>query len=45
VKKDERLCPVDRIPLEVLGSGFQNLLIDASHHLSNTGYQLGLTLE
>jgi hypothetical protein len=36
VKKDESLGPIDRIPLEVLGSSLQHLLIDTSNHLSHT---------
>ena len=39
VKKDKRLGPVDRIPLEVLCSSLQYLLIDTSHHLSHTTHQ------
>jgi hypothetical protein len=40
VKENKSLGPVDRIPLEVFGSSLQHLLIDTSHHLSNTKYQL-----
>jgi hypothetical protein len=38
VKKDKCLGPVDRIPLEVLGSSLQDFLIDTSNHLSDTEY-------
>ena len=41
VKKDKSLGPIDRIPLEVLGSSLQHLLIDTSNHLSHTIYQPG----
>lgn len=40
VKKNKRLGPVKRIPLEVLGSSLQYLLIDTPNHLSNAIYQL-----
>ena len=41
VKENKSLGSIDRIPLKVLGSSLQNLLVDTTNHLSNTEYQLG----